>query len=110
MITWNDFDRLDLRVGTIIKAEVFPQAKKPAFKLIIDFGELGTKTSSAQITKLYQPDDLVGRQIIAVVNFAPRQIANFKSECLVLGVYNGGKEEVVLLKPEPNTENGSAVK
>lgn len=105
-ITWADFEKIDIRLGTIIKAEDFPKAKKPAFRLTIDFGEqIGIKYSSAQITKHYSLSDLEGRQIVAVVNFPPKQIANFSSECLVLGVYDK-ENEVVLLQPQKNLTNG----
>ena len=104
-ITWADFEKIDIRIGTIIEARDFPRAKKPAYQLVIDFGELGKKNSSAQITVHYSVDDLIGRQVIAVVNFSPRQIANFISECLVLGIYDEHKE-VVLLAPERNLSNG----
>ncbi len=105
MIEFNDFLKLDIRVGTIISAEVFDRAKKPAYKLRIDFGEeMGIKNSSAQITELYSVDDLVNTQILAVCNFPPRQIANFMSEVLVLGVYN--VQGVVLIKPERIVNNG----
>ena len=104
-ISWEDFSKIDMRVGTIISVDDFPEAKKPAYKLKIDFGSLGVKQSSAQITKLYKKEELVGKQIIAVVNFPKKQIANFMSECLVLGVVlNNG--EVVLLQPERRTING----
>jgi len=105
MISWEDFEKIDMRVGTITEVNDFPKAKKPAWQLIIDFGPLGLKNSSAQIKALYQKDDLLGRQVIAVVNFPPRQIADFSSECLVLGIYTD-KNEVVLLSPERRAENG----
>ena len=108
MITWDDFEKIDMRLGTIIAAADFPNAKKPAFKLTIDFGELGIKQSSAQITHLYNKEKLMGKQIIAVVNFPPKQIANFFSECLVLGVYNQQKE-VVLLQPSQPATNGCRI-
>ena len=105
MITWEDFEKVEIRVGTIIEAEDFPEAKSPAYKLRIDFGKFGTKKSSAQLTKLYKKEDLLNKQVIAVVNFPPKQVANFMSECLVLGVVLENKE-VVLLKPERNVPNG----
>ena len=105
---WELFNNLDIRVGTIIKAETFKKAKKPAIKLWIDFGELGTKQSSAQITDLYFPENLQGKQVIAVVNFPPKQIANFISECLVLGCYSINNS-VVLLKPDSPVANGSKI-
>lgn len=107
-ITWSDFEKLDIRVGTITEVREFPKARKPAWQLKIDFGPLGLRNSSAQITTLYDEDALVGRQVIAVVNFPPKQIANFISECLVLGVYSESGE-VVLLAPERRTENGMQV-
>lgn len=107
-ITWEDFEKIDMRVGTILEVNDFPKAKKPAYQLIIDFGELGIKKSSAQIVHLYRKEDLIGRQIIAVVNFPPKQIANFISECLVMGVYNENNE-VILLAPERNTKNGCKI-
>lgn len=104
-LNWKDFQKVDMRVGTIQSAEVFEEAIKPAYKLQIDFGELGIKKSSAQITDHYQPKDLIGKQILAVVNFPPKQIANFMSECLVLGaVAPDGK--VTLVETGINTSNG----
>lgn len=107
-ISWNDFEKLDIRVGTITEVREFPKARKPAWQLKIDFGTLGTRNSSAQITALYDREALMGRQVIAVVNFPPKQIANFVSECLVLGVYSESGE-VVLLAPERTTANGMQV-
>ena len=107
-ISFEEFTKLDIRIGTIVNVDSFPKARKPAYQLTIDFGELGIKTSSAQITDLYGKEELMNRQVIAVVNFKPLQIANFKSECLVLGVYNlEGK--VVLLKTSNPTKNGSPI-
>jgi tRNA-binding protein len=104
--TFETFLQLDIRVGTIVEAMFFEKANKPAYLLTIDFGEqIGIKKSSAQITKLYQPQNLVGKQIIAVVNFPPKQIANTMSECLVLGV-TANDDSVVLLQPEQETLNG----
>lgn len=105
MISWNDFEKVELRVGTIIEVSDFPKARKPAYKLKIDFGEFGIKHSSAQITELYSPEDLLGKQIIAVTNFPPKQIADFMSECLVTGVVDGSNP-VVLLQPEQKVKNG----
>ncbi len=107
MITFEDFTKIDLRVGTIIEVNDFPEAKKPAFQLTIDFGDLGIKKSSAQITTLYKKEDLLQRQIVAVVNFPKKQIAKFMSECLVLGAVNG--KDVMLLNPENKVVNGSVV-
>jgi len=105
MISWSDFEKVEMRVGTIIEAEDFPEARNPSYKLKVDFGELGIKKSSAQLTKLYKKEELAGKQVIAVVNFPPKQIANFQSECLVLGVVLENKE-VVLLQPERKCGNG----
>ncbi len=104
-ITWSDFEKVEIRVGTIVKVEDFPEARKPAYKLWIDFGKFGIKKSSAQITKLYKKEDLLNKQVVAVVNFPPKQIANFMSECLVLGVVLENNE-VILLQPERKAPNG----
>lgn len=106
-ITFEDFTKVDLRVGTIIEVNDFPEAQNPAYQLNIDFGDLGIKKSSAQITTLYSKDDLLNRQILAVVNFPNKQIANFLSECLVLGAVDG--KDVILLNPEQHVKNGSTV-
>ena len=104
-ITWDDFSKIDIRAGTITEVTDFPKAKKPSFQLKIDFGELGIKQSSAQITSFYNKEELLGKQVIAVVNFPVKQIANFFSECLVLGVYTD-ENDVVLLQPGRNVRNG----
>lgn len=106
-IAFEDFSKVDLRIGTIIEVNDFPKARNPAYQLTIDFGDLGIKKSSAQITTLYTKDELLDRQIVAVVNFPDKQIANFKSECLVMGAVDG--KDVVLLKPEQSVKNGTTV-
>ena len=106
-ISFEDFTKVDLRVGTIIEVNDFPEARNPAYQLTIDFGDLGIKKSSAQITTLYSKDELLNRQIVAIVNFPKKQIANFMSECLVLGAVNGN--DVILLNPETKVKNGSTV-
>ena len=109
MINWADFEKIDIRVGTITEVNDFPNARKPAFKMLIDFGsELGLKRSSAQITSLYTKQELLDRQIIAVVNFPPKKIADFTSECLVLGVYDENKD-VILLQPGKRVTNGMKI-
>lgn len=106
-ITFEDFTKVDLRIGTITEVIDFPKAKIPAYRLTIDFGALGIKKSSAQITTLYKKEDLLNRQIVAVVNFPKKQIADFMSECLVLGAVIGS--DVILLDPENKVKNGSTV-
>ena len=104
-ITFDDFAKLDIRIGTVIEVNDFPKARKPAYQLQIDFGELGIRRSSAQITSFYSKESLLNRQVIAVVNFPPKRIADYTSECLVLGVYTAEKD-VVLLQPERKVGNG----
>ncbi|WOD43847.1 tRNA-binding protein [Hwangdonia lutea] len=106
-ITFEDFTKVDLRVGTIIEVNDFPEARQPAYQLTIDFGDLGIKKSSAQITSLYSKEALLNKQIVAIVNFPKKQIAKFMSECLVLGAVNG--KDVVLLNPENRVKNGTPV-
>ena len=109
MITWNDFEKIDMRAGTIIEVSDFPKAWKLSYKLTIDFGEeIGLKRSSAQITTHYKKEELLNRKVIAVVNFPPKQIADFFSECLVLGVYDENND-VILLQPERTVKNGMKV-
>lgn len=106
-ITWSDFERVELRVGTITEVKDFPEARKPAYKLIVDFGKkIGIKKSSAQITDHYQKEDLMGKQVIAVVNFPPKQIGPFMSECLVTG-FPDSDGKVILISPDKIVENGS---
>ena len=107
-ISFEDFVKVDIRVGTIIEVNDFPKARKPAYQLHIDFGDLGIKKSSAQITDLYSKEDLLNRQVTSVVNFKPRQIANFSSECLVIGIYNEDGN-VVLLQASEQIKNGEQV-
>lgn len=108
-ISWDDFAKIDMRTGTITEVHDFPKARKPAYRLTIDFGEeLGLKKSSAQITAHYRKEDLLNRKVIAVVNFPPKQIADFVSECLVLGVYDENKD-VILLQPERAVQNGMKI-
>ena len=105
MITWSDFEKIDIRVGTITEASDFPEARKPAYRLTIDFGSMGIRSSSAQITRFYNPAALIGQQVVAVVNFPPKRIAGFTSECLVLGIYDENND-VVLLQPQQQVSNG----
>jgi tRNA-binding protein len=107
-IAWADFEKIDIRVGTVTDAKPFPEARRPAYRLWIDFGALGIKRSSAQITVRYQPEALVGRQVIAVVNFPPRQIGPFVSDVLVLGAYDDAGE-VVLLRPDSWVTAGARI-
>ena len=106
--SFEDFLKVDIRIGTVIEVSDFPKAKKPAYKLQIDFGDLGIKKSSAQITDLYTKNELLNKQVSAIVNFKPRQIANFMSECLVLGVYNQN-DNVVLLQASKKIKKGEQV-
>lgn len=105
-IDFTDFQRIDLRIGTIIRAENFPKTKKPAYKIWVDLGPLGIKKSSAQITHHYQPEDLIGRQVICVCNFSPKQIADFMSEVLVTG-FDDGKGHILLASADKTVPNGS---
>ncbi|WP_339611217.1 tRNA-binding protein [uncultured Planktosalinus sp.] len=105
-ISWNQFSQIDMRVGTVIQVELFPEAKKPAYKLTLDFGnEIGIKKTSAQLTKRYTPEQLLHKQVVAVVNFPPKQIANFMSECLILGAVDQ-ENDVILMQPENKVKNG----
>jgi len=107
-INWSDFTKVDMRIGTIISAEIFKEVNTPAYKLHIDFGEFGIKKTSAQITKLYIAEELIGKQIVAIINFPPKQIANMMSECLLLCVV-GDTNDVVILNPERKVQNGLRV-
>ena len=105
VLRWDEFQKVDMRIGTIVEAEVFHEARIPAYRLKIDFGPLGMRKSSAQITKLYQTEDLIGKQVVAVVNFPPKQIANIQSQCLVLGSL-GEENTITLLQPGNPVPNG----
>ncbi len=107
-LTWGDFTKVEMRIGTIISAKIFKEVKNPAYKMQIDFGEFGIKKTSAQITKLYTPEELIGNQIIAVINFPKKQIATMMSECLVLGGI-GDNKEVTLIAPERKIKNGTRI-
>ena len=107
-LTWEEFTKVEMVVGTIVSAEKFKEARNPAYKMIVDFGKLGTRKTSAQITKLYTPEELIGKQVVAVVNFPPKQIATIMSECLVLGGI-GDSKEVILIQPERGVKNGTRI-
>ena len=107
-LTWPEFSRVEMRVGTVVACEAFPEARNPSYKLRIDFGELGMLKSSAQITDRYQAEDIIGKQVVAVVNFPPKQIATTISECLVLGAV-GENNVVTLLQPDLPVANGTKV-
>lgn len=107
-LSYPEFERVEMRVGRIVRAERFPEARRPAYRLWVDLGELGIRTSSAQITDLYEPDDLVGRQVVAVVNFPPKRIAGFASEVLVLGA-PAASGEIVLLTTEQDVPPGGRI-
>ncbi|MCR9227503.1 MAG: tRNA-binding protein [Flavobacteriaceae bacterium] len=107
-LSWSDFTKVEMRIGTILEAEVFEEAINPAYKMIIDFGVVGKRKTSAQITDLYSPEELIGKQVVAVVNFPPKQIANIMSECLVLGGI-GPNKEITLIQPERSIENGTKI-
>ena len=109
LINWDDFLKVDIRVGTIIKAEKFTKAKNPSYIIYVDFGELGIKKSAAQITKNYNCDYLIGQQITAVVNFPKKQIANIQSEFLTLGAINNELNDVILIQPSKRTRNGAKI-
>lgn len=107
-LTFHEFQKVEMRVGTILEAAIFENANKPAYKLLIDLGPLGIKKTSAQLTALYSPEELVGKQVVAVVNFPPKQIADMMSECLVLGALSQ-QDDVVIISPERKIENGSQI-
>jgi tRNA-binding protein len=107
--SFEDFIKVDVRIGTITEVKEFPKAKKPAYQILIDFGTIGIKKSSAQITEFYTKEKLLGKQVIAIINFNPRQIANFMSECLILGVYNKDGH-VVLLQTSQPIKNGEQIR
>jgi tRNA-binding protein len=109
IISWSDFEKVDIRCGTVIDVKDFPKARKPSYQIWIDFGsELGIRKSSAQVTQFYKKEDLINKQVIAVTNFPLKQIADFFSECLVLGVYDENNH-VILLQPERNVKNGQRI-
>jgi len=107
-LNWSEFMKVEMRVGTIISAEKFKEVRNPAYKMIVDFGPFGTRKTSAQITKLYTPEEMVGKQVIAVLNFPPKQIATIMSECLVMGCV-GDEKKVTLIQPERKVANGTRI-
>jgi tRNA-binding protein len=107
-LTWSDFQKVEMRIGTIVSAEIFAEARNQAYKIVVDFGELGMRKTSAQITELYNTEELISKQVVAVVNFPPKQIANMMSECLILGGLGDGKE-VILIQPEREVKNGMKI-
>ena len=107
-LTWEQFEKVEMRVGTILSAEIFQEVRNTAYKITIDFGELGIKKTSAQITTLYTIEDLLHKQVVAVINFPPKQIANMMSECLLLGAI-GEQKEVVIIQPERKIKNGQRI-
>ena len=107
-IEWSDFSKIEMRVGTVITCEEFKEVKNPAYKMIIDFGEFGIRKTSAQVTNLYNPENIIGKQVVAVMNFPPKQIANMMSECLILGAV-GKDKDVTLIQPERETKNGTKI-
>ena len=107
-LTWEQFEKVEMRVGTILSAEIFQEVRNPAYKITIDFGEFGIKKTSAQITTLYTIEDLLYKQVVAVMNFPPKQIANIMSECLLLGAI-GDQKEVVIIQPERKIKNGQRI-
>lgn len=107
-LTWDEFMNVEMRVGTIISAEIFKEVRNPAYKITVDFGEFGIRKTSAQVTVLYEAEELIGKQVVAVVNFPPKQIANMMSECLIMGGI-GDNKEVTLLQPERPVKNGTRI-
>ena len=107
-LKWDEFQKVEMRVGTVLSVEIFKEVRNPAYKITVDFGEYGTLKSSAQITKLYNPDEIIGKQVVAVINFPPKQIANFMSECSILGAVAENKE-VILLHPEREVKDGTRI-
>lgn len=106
VLSWDEFKKVDIRVGTIVSVEYFKEARSPAYKIIVDFGHLGKRKTSAQITELYSENDLEGKQVLAVINFPKKQIANMMSECLILGIPNEQSKDVVIIQPERKVKEG----